>query len=273
MMSTAGGTGPNSTTRHQVLRKREGGSKVAFYSLGVAAAILVWYAITLSSESPLYAFGPGGTLAALQPLVASPRFWQGLAETLKRLSGGLAVAAAAGVPLGLLTGYFARGHQLTYVPFQILRMISPLAWTPVAIIVFGIGSGPVYFLVAIAAVWPIILNTAAGVRAADPQWLDAARCLGAGDKELLQFVLVRAALPQVLVGLQLALGVGWIVIVPAEMLGVASGLGYMILDFRDVSDYASVMALIMVIGVLGLAIDLPFRTAVRWASWHDRPSG
>jgi NitT/TauT family transport system permease protein len=178
------------------------------------------------------------------------------------------MAALVGVPVGLAIGYFSWCNELTYVPFQVLRMISPLSWTPVAIILLGVGSAPVYFLVAIAAVWPIILNTAAGVRAAEPGWLDAARCLGAGDSQLLRFVLIRAALPHIITGLQLATGVAWIVLVPAEMLGVASGLGYMILDFRDVNDYSSIMALILVIGALGLLLDWPYRLAGRWARWH-----
>lgn len=239
-----------------------------YYTGGAVIAGMVWFFVTASPEARLHEFRPTSTFKALGELLVNPRFWVGLTQTLKRLAGGIVMAALIGIPSGLLTGYFGRGNQLTYIPFQVLRMISPLSWMPVAIILFGLGSSPVYFLVAIAAVWPIILNTAAGVRAAEPQWLEAARCLGAGDYAVLRFVLARAALPHILVGLQLALGVAWIVIVPAEMLGVASGLGYMILDFRDVSDYASVMALIILIGFLGLALDWPTRIAVRRASWH-----
>lgn len=233
---------------------------------GALAAGVTWHLATLHS---LHAFGPVATLRALPVLLASGRFWSGILATMERLIGGLLIAAIAGIPTGLAIGYAAWANEATYIPFQILRMISPLSWTPVAIILFGVGSGPAYFLVAIAAVWPIILNTAAGVRSAEPLWLDAARCLGATDYRLLRHVLLRAALPHIVVGMQLALGVAWIVIVPAEMLGVASGLGYMILDFRDVNDYASIMALILVIGLLGLALDWPHRVAVRWASWNS----
>lgn len=243
-------------------------SRSRVFLLGVALSALAWHVFTRHPGSSLRAFGLAETLEAAARLLHSGRFWAGLVESLKRLAGGLALAAAVGIPLGLLVGYSRRSHELTYVPFQILRMISPLSWTPVAIILLGIGSGPVYFLVAIAAVWPIILNTAAGVKAAEPQWLEAARCMGAGDLALLRYVLTRAALPHILVGLQLAMGVAWIVLVPAEMLGVASGLGYMILDFRDVNDYPSIMALIITIGFVGLALDLPARLAVRWVSWH-----
>lgn len=234
-------------------------SQIIFYVLGCLFVVLLWWLACRNPESLLHRFNPLDTYRALLALFVSSRFWQGLLETLQRLLLGITIAAAIGIPVGLITGYFTLASQLTYIPFQFLRMISPLSWTPVAIILLGIGSGPVYFLVSIAAVWPIIINTAAGVKAADKQWLEVARCLGARDWQTIRFVLLRATLPSILVGIQLALGVAWIVIVPAEMLGVASGLGYMILDFRDVNDYASIMALILVIGTIGLCLDLPLR--------------
>ncbi len=233
--------------------------QTVLYIFGCSIALLLWWLISKDPKGVLYRFNPIDTVSALLILLNNPKFWQGLLETMQRLLLGLGIAAVVGIPVGLSIGYFAAANKLTYVPFQFLRMISPLSWTPVAIILFGIGSGPVYFLVSIAAVWPIIFNTAAGVRAAEKQWIEVARCLGAGHWQTIRFILIRATLPSIIVGLQLALGIAWVVIVPAEMLGVASGLGYMILDFRDVNDYASIMALILIIGTLGICLDLPLR--------------
>ena len=230
--------------------------------------LFLWWFFTKSPDSNLYRFHPHATFEALRDLVFNVRYWQGISETMIRLIGGLSIAILIGIPVGLLIGYFIIAHQLTYISFQFLRMISPLSWTPVAIILFGIGSGPVYFLVAIAAVWPVIINTAAGVRTANKQWIEVAQCLGANDWGVIRNILVRASLPSVLTGIQLALGVAWIVLVPAEMLGVSSGLGYMILDFRDVNDYGSIMGIIITIGVLGLASDLPLRAALKAVSWN-----
>ncbi len=229
------------------------------YVSGCIVALFIWWLASQSAASPLHRFNPQDTAVALTALFVNARFWQGLAESMQRLAIGLSLAFVVGVPIGFAIGYSTRAGQLTYVPFQFLRMISPLSWTPVAIILLGIGSGPVCFLIAISAIWPIIINSAAGIRAADPQWLEVARCLGAGHRQIIRHILIRATLPHILIGLQLALGVAWIVLVPAEMLGVASGLGYMILDFRDVNDYASITALIIVIGMLGLCLDLPLR--------------
>ena len=179
----------------------------------------------------------------------------------------LLAATIVGVPVGILIGYFKIARQFTYVPFQLLRMVSPLSWTPIAIILFGIGSAPVYFLVFIAAVWPIVYSTARGIASANPVWVDVGKSFGGNDWVILRRILIRATVSSILLGMQLALGVAWIVIVPAEMLGVASGLGYMILDFRDVNDYASIAALILIIGLLGVMLDYPLRVLVKHFSW------
>ena len=251
----------------QARDRRYPGGRWAMYGLGICITIVVWWVATKFGGESLAKFAPDLTASALREQLSNGRFWEGVWATLQRLGVGLGIAFIIGFPVGLAVGYSPRANQLSYVSFQFLRMISPLSWTPVAIILLGLGSEPVYFLISIAAVWPIIINTAAGVRAADAQWIEVVRCLGAGHWEILRHVLIRAALPNVLVGLQLALGVAWIVIVPAEMLGVSSGLGYMILDFRDVNDYASIMAVIVVIGLIGVMLDLPLRTAIRRASW------
>lgn len=234
-------------------------NQVILYALGCLVALFLWWLVSKDAQAPLHRFNPLDTYRALIALLANHRFWLSLMETMQRLVIGISIAAFIGIPIGLVTGYFNAASNISYVPFQFLRMISPLSWTPVAIILLGIGSGPVYFLVSIAAIWPIIINTAAGVKAAEKQWIEVAKCLGAGDWQTIRFILIRATLPSIIVGLQLALGIAWVVIVPAEMLGVASGLGYMILDFRDVNDYASIMALILIIGLLGLCLDLPLR--------------
>ncbi len=244
---------------------RTSGAFVAIF--GLLTTIGLWFLITIGEGNELNRFEPLGAINALMGLLSDPRFWTSLIETMKRLVGALILASVVGVPIGVFIGYYTFARNFTYLPFQLLRMVSPLSWTPIAIILFGIGSAPVYFLVFIAAVWPIIFSTARGITSANPAWLDVGRSFGASNISLIRHVLLRASLPSILLGMQLALGVAWIVIVPAEMLGVASGLGYMILDFRDVNDYASIAALIIVIGLLGLLIDYPLRWAAKKISW------
>lgn len=142
-------------------------------------------------------------------------------------------------------------------------MISPLSWMPLAVVLFGLGSAPVVFLVAMACVWPIALNTAAGVRGLDERWVMVARSLGASRWEIARTVLWPAVRPAVLTGIWLAVGLAWVVLVPAEMLGVDSGLGYFMLDTRDRLAYGEMMTAILLTGIIGLALDAAARAVLR----------
>jgi NitT/TauT family transport system permease protein len=139
-------------------------------------------------------------------------------------------------------------------------MISPLSWMPIAVMVFGIGDQPVYFLLGYAAVWPVMLSTLSGVKAVDRHWLEVASSLAASRWETIWHIVVPAITGHVLTGIRLAMGVLWIVLVPCEMLGVTAGLGYFILDTRDRLDYPALMATIVLIGVLGFLLDWALRT-------------
>ena len=139
-------------------------------------------------------------------------------------------------------------------------MVSPLSWAPVAVALFGVGHAPVIFLVAIAAVWPVALNTASGVAALDPLHVRVARTLGATRPEILRTVVLPSIRPFTLTGVRLALGIAWVVIVPAEMPGVSSGLGYEILNARDRLAYDEMLVVILLIGLIGIALD----TLAQW---------
>jgi NitT/TauT family transport system permease protein len=158
-------------------------------------------------------------------------------------------------------------RELTSASFQFLRMVSPLSWMPIAVMALGVGEAPVVFLVAYAAMWPVMLNVASGVQAIDPQWWLLAQSLGASRTERLWHVTIPAVAGHLLTGLRLAIGIVWIVLVPAEMLGVDAGLGYFILDTRDRMAYGELMATILFIGLMGFALDWLARLAHRrWAS-------
>lgn len=242
-------------------------SKTIYYVLGVLIMFLLWYFFTVSENSNLHRFSPFDTFSAFSEIISNGKVYSSILETLKRLFGGLLIASLLGIPIGIIVGFYSVADKLSYVPIQFLRMISPLSWTPVAIILFGVGSEPVYFLVAIAAIWPIIINTANGVKSADNMWIELSRCLGGDNRAIIKHILLRASLPSILIGIQLALGVAWIVLVPAEMLGVASGLGYMILDYRDIQSYGGIMSIIIIIGFLGLLTDLPLRYLIKKYRW------
>ena len=210
-------------------------------------------------------FAPGPAFAMLIHMLGQSEIWMHVVVSLRRVFVGLALALLVGVPMGLLLGGSARASATLSPAFQFLRMISPLSWMPIAVIAFGVGDQPVYFLVAFAAVWPIMLNTMAGVHALDPRWLQLSKSLSATRWETLKGVVLPGVLGHVLTGTRLAIGIVWIVLVPCEMLGVTAGLGYFILDTRDRLDYQALMATIVLIGLLGFLLDWIFRTACqRW---------
>jgi len=225
---------------------------------GLAVLVMAWALGShwLQAGVPLAGLlGPAPTFESLYQLLAGNELTLHAMMSLKRVVVGLSLALFLGVPVGLAVGLSRPLESATSSAFQFLRMISPLSWMPIAVMVFGIGDAPIYFLLTFAAVWPIILNTAAGVRQLNPQWLMLARSLSATRSEVLRRIIVPGILGHILTGVRLAIGIIWIVLVPCEMLGVSSGLGYFILDTRDRLAYSELMAVIVLIGALGFLLD------------------
>ena len=226
--------------------------------LGLLAVLALWWigAALLAQRTPIATvFAPWPTAQALARLLPSEDLWWHVLLSLQRVAVGLGLAVLVGVPLGVLAGLSRGFAQATTPVFQFLRMVSPLSWMPLAVMVLGVGNAPVYFLLAFAAVWPVMLNTAAGVAQLDPNWLLLARSLSATRRETVWRVVLPGITAQILTGVRLAIGIIWIVLVPAEMLGVSAGLGYFILDTRDRLAYDELMAAIVLIGALGFALD------------------
>lgn len=251
------------------LRWRAFSGRLAYSMVGLGVLLVLWYMgiRMLAASMPLAgALAPGATFQSLAELLASGELNRHAFMSLQRVLVGLGLALVIGVPVGLAVGASRVVDNASSTAFQFLRMISPLSWMPIAVMVFGIGDAPIYFLLTFAAVWPIMLNTAAGVRQLDPKWLMLAKSLSATRSEVLLRIIVPGILGNILTGVRLAIGVIWIVLVPCEMLGVSSGLGYYILDTRDRLAYSELMAVIVLIGALGFLLDgLAQRMYRRWS--------
>jgi len=231
--------------------------------VGLAVTILLWWVAVelMKDEKPFLAkFAPRPTADALVDLVRTGDIWPDVQASLRRVVLALVMATLIGVPLGVLVGSSRRFRVASAPTFQFVRMVSPLAWTPLAIIVLGVGDSPVLFLLVIGGVWPIMLNTASGVHSIDPRWISVGRSLGGSRREVFQTITWPAIRPHVLTGIRLSVGIAWVILVPAEMLGVDSGLGYAILDARDRLAYSEMMAVVLIIGFLGMIIDTVART-------------
>ena len=196
--------------------------------------------------------------------------WADIGDSLRRVAIGFGAAAIIGIPLGLTLGWYPALNQVLNPTLQILRPISPIAWIPVAIIFFGIGDKAATFLVFLGAFFPIVVACVSGVSSVPAIYRRAGRNFGLSPAQILTRVVFPAALPQILIGLRIALGIAWLVVVAGEMIAVDSGLGYLVIDSRNSGKrYDLVVAAMLLIGVIGLALDMLFRRlekikSVRW---------
>lgn len=196
-------------------------------------------------------------------LIATGELPHHLADSLRREAVAFALALLA-VPLGIAMGWWRGVNQQFYPVVEILRPIPPLAWIPLSILWFGLGDVQNEFIIFLGMVFPILLNTLEGVRQVDRNLIRAARSLGAGETVLLRRVVLKAALPQIVTGLRVGLGFGWMALVAAELVGANSGLGFLINDARSLLRTDIVVVGMLAIGVAGLTIDFALRRLARW---------
>lgn len=247
--------------------------RLAYPVLGVAMLLGLWwfggYLIEHDPATSSFAgFAPGPTFIQLWDIVRSGDLWGIVHPSLYRIGMGLLWAICIGVPVGISIGLFRAVQSISHIPFQFLRMISPLAWMPIAVLAFASWDSAIVFLIMVAAVWPIMFSTAHGVRRIDPLWFTVGKNLGAGGVQMLARIILPAIAQDVFAGIRLAVGVAWIVLVPAEYLGVTSGLGYAINDARDTLSYDTLTAIVLVIGVIGYALDSCCVWLIKRFSWR-----
>ncbi len=185
--------------------------------------------------------------------------------SLKRVLGGVAIAIVAALPLGIFMGYWGKVRDLLTPFVEMIRPIPPLAWVPIAILWFGIGDKSSSFIIFLGAFFPILLNTTGGVMSINRRLIESSRILGAKKAAFLIKVLAPGAMPSIITGIRIAMGIGWMTLVAAEFTGVKSGygLGYMIMTARDIQRPDQIIAGMAVIGAIGYIMDFLIRSAER----------
>ncbi|MBS0562770.1 MAG: ABC transporter permease [Proteobacteria bacterium] len=195
-----------------------------------------------------------------------------LLASVSRVYGAFLLAAAVALPLGMLIGRLALVRDLLDPMLQLLRPIPVTAWLPLSMILFGLGARSAFFLVALGAFYPILVNTIFAVRSVEPRLFEAAQMLGVSPARLFPLVVLPGSLPGIFTGLRLGLGFAWVVIVVGEMTGVPTGLGAMIMDARQLSRTEIVVAGMAVIGLAGFlsdqAVQALGRRLLRWSPQH-----
>lgn len=239
----------------------------------MAVLIAVWWVVVAMTESAIIPTPLAVVMGTLE-LARDGTLWEHIGASLMRVGAGFGLAVLLAIPLGLWMGW-VHGAFVTLNPlFQILRPISPIAWIPLAILWFGVGNASPIYLIFIASVFPMIVQTTAGVHTIEKRFLRAAENFGVTRKKLFLQVVFPATLPQIIVGMRIGLGVAWLVVVAAEMIALHSGLGYLIIDSRNAGNrYDLVIAGMIIIGLIGLALDgimrmLEGMKIVRWRYAH-----
>ena len=239
----------------------------------ITLLLAVWWIVVVQTGSVIFPT-PWQVVTGTMELIENGTLWGHIGASLFRVAAGFFLAAAFAVPLGLWMGW-VQGAFITLNPlFQILRPISPIAWIPIAILWFGVGNASPIFLIFISSVFPMIVQTTAGVHTIERRYLRAAENFGVSRYTLFRQVVIPAVLPQILVGMRIGLGVAWLVVVAAEMIALRAGLGYLIMDSRNAGNrYDLVIASMIIIGLIGLMLDggmrlLEGHKLVRWRYAH-----
>src|SRR5271168_3677162 len=239
----------------------------------IAVLLAAWWLIAVENRSVIFPT-PWQVVTGIGELIKNGTLWRHIGTSLMRVGVGFSLAVLVAVPLGLWLGW-VRGAYVTLNPlFQILRPISPIAWIPIAILWFGVGNASPIYLIFISSVFPMIVQTTAGVHTIERRYLRAAQNFGVSRYTLFRQVVIPAVLPQIIVGMRIGLGVAWLVVVAAEMIALRSGLGYLIIDSRNAGNrYDLVIGGMVIIGLIGLMLDGVMRLleglkSVRWRYAH-----
>jgi NitT/TauT family transport system permease protein len=233
----------------------------------VSFLIALWWTAVAASGTIIIP-SPWKVVLGIAELAQQGTLLEHVAASLFRVGTGYLLAAALAIPLGILMGWFNELFVALNPLTQILRPISPIAWIPLAIIWFGVGNLAPIFLIFLSSFFPMALETTAGVHTIERQYIRAAENFGVSGLALFRQVVIPAALPQIIVGMRISLGVAWLVV--AEMIALRSGLGYLIIDSRNAGNrYDLVVAGMLIIGVIGLLLDVAVRRLerlkeVRW---------
>jgi NitT/TauT family transport system permease protein len=237
---------------------------------------VLWSVAVRLGDGPRILPTPSETLGAIVETARSGQLWKHVVASLFRVSWGFGLAVAGGLPLGIALGLRRRLEQAIAPVLELVRPISPLAWTPIAILWLGVGDLAAVAIIAVATFAPLTLAVRAAVRGMLPTHRRAGANFGLRGSALARRVILPAIAPQLLAGLRLALGIAWLVLVAAEMLAVNSGLGFLIVDARNAGNrYDVVVAGMVMIGLVGLLLDALLRRLerlpdLRWASAEQR---
>jgi nitrate/nitrite transport system permease protein len=209
-------------------------------------------------SNPFYDNGPNDKGIGIQ-----------LGHSLARVGLGFFLACIVAIPLGFLIGMSPLMRRALDPFIQVLKPISPLAWMPLALYTIKDSSASGIFVIFICSVWPMLINTAFGVSAVKREWLNVAKTLEVNPLRKAFLVILPAAAPTILTGMRISMSIAWLVIVAAEMLVGGTGIGYFVWNEWNNLSLTNVIFAILVIGVMGMLLDLVFAQLQKWVTYAE----
>lgn len=239
--------------------------KIVNTLIGLLLLIIFWEGFVLFGKYDQSLLpSPLKVLEGMKELFLDGTLFTHIKVSLLRFSAGYMSAVAAGIILGLIFGWFNKLWGVFDPIVQILRPISPIAWFPFIVLLFGIGDLPAIVIIFIAAFYPILLSTVSSVSKIDQTYLKVAKNFGIKQPLMLTKIVLPAVFPYIANGLHIALGSAWVFLVAGEMVGAQSGLGFLIIDARNNLRSDLLLAGIIFIGVSGLLLDKVIKILEKW---------
>lgn len=265
---------PNNSTYHseqsEQRKRRPWLGMVTFLVL-----LIVWEVISRVSGWSVHIFpDPITVVGSLVELITNGTLLRHTVASLYRVTAGFYLAIILGIPLGVILGRLQLARSLVNPLVQFLRPISPLAWIPLAMLWFGIGDRPAIFLIFLSSFFPLVVSTTAAVHNINPTYFQVAANFNFSRLETVTKVIIPAIIPEIVTALRITVTIAWLVVVAAEMIAVQSGLGYLILDARNALRMDYVMDGMIVIGIIGLFLDVLMRKLanIESAQWGNSAS-
>ena len=228
--------------------------------ISIIAALTLWQvAADLIVKNKLLLPSFTDALASFLEVIENGVIFTDIWVSLLHFGIGLTLALVIGIPIGIIMGWFKTANRIFDPLIEIIRPIPPLAWIPLSILWFGIGDAQNEFIIFLGMFFPILINTIVGVKNVDPNLVRAARSLGAPEHKVLSRIVLKGSLPQIITGVRIGLGVGWMALVAAELVGANSGLGFLINDARSMLRTDTIVVGMLTIGLVGLLIDTAIR--------------
>lgn len=249
----------------------------AYFLASMAILLGLWQLISIITKAEIP--NPASTWIVFKELVADPFYDYGpndkgigiqLFSSLGRVSTGFALGSLIAIPMGLLMGSTKIGMNLLNPIVQILRPVSPLAWFPLGLLAFKASDGATIFIIAITSLWPTVINTAFGVSSIPDDHKNVGKAFGFSKWKYLTKIMLPFALPHIITGLRLSIGIAWVVIVAGEMLSGGVGIGFFVWDSWNGLSLERILVAILIIGTVGLLFDKAFNALQNAFTWEKK---